>query len=265
MVMRIIDDDNVSSSAADGMSAAYTAVLCLEGGLMVSATKAPSSSSSSSRRLEVNHGGSPPPQRRDNDDSFSWRHEQHCSSFRLGPGTLLDGRTVSGGFLDRELIDPSISGCLVMYLSYHLEETAAATHQLRKRVMSMLELLDRDIAAVKLQQVVELKNAVMRLSTVAEEQNQCITRLADADDSNDSFSFVKGSVNVLLSLAGGTERMVDRLEARMADIRDGYEAYQQERIKKRLNLLTIMSAVFLPLTLMAGIWGMSTLFSSCAK
>jgi Mg2+ and Co2+ transporter CorA len=234
MVMRIIDLD--SKKASDGHSAYYTAVLCLEEGLIVSATKTSSDISGSSR------------------SDLSWRHQLHNSSRSL---SIVDNTTV-GSFRDRELIDHSISGCLVMYLSYHLEQTATVTQLLRERVMTMLELLDHDIASIQLREVVELKNTLMRLSAVAEEQNQCITHLADADASNDSFHFVNGSVNVLLSMAGGTERAVDRLEARMADIRSGYEAYQQERIKKRLNLLTIMSAVFLPLTLMAGIWGMST-------
>jgi magnesium transporter len=148
---------------------------------------------------------------------------------------------------------------MCLYLSYHLEQTSAAAHLLRDRVMELLELLDRDVGAVQLRDVVDVKNTLMRVSAVAEEQNQCIMRLAEADASNDSFHFVKGSVNVLVSLAGSTERMVDRLEARMVDIRSGYDAHQQDRIRHRLNLLTMMSAVFLPLTLMAGIWGMSKL------
>ena len=32
---------------------------------------------------------------------------------------------------------------------------------------------------------------------------------------------------------------------------------QQDRINRRLNVLTIFSAIFLPLTLMAGCWGMN--------
>ena len=65
----------------------------------------------------------------------------------------------------------------------------------------------------------------------------------------------KKVLRVLLSTAGSTERTVLRLEKRVADLRHTYDAYQQDRINQRLAVLTILSAVFLPLTLMAGIWG----------
>jgi magnesium transporter len=58
-------------------------------------------------------------------------------------------------------------------------------------------------------------------------------------------------------MASSTERSLLRLEKRVADMRQTYDAYQQDRINHHLAVLTILSATFLPLTLMAGIWGMN--------
>ena len=56
------------------------------------------------------------------------------------------------------------------------------------------------------------------------------------------------------------ERAVDRLEKRVADLRVRFSAAQQDRTNRRLAVLTVLSAVFLPLTLLAGIYGMNFSF-----
>jgi magnesium transporter len=58
-------------------------------------------------------------------------------------------------------------------------------------------------------------------------------------------------------MAGFSERMAARLEKRVADLRQRYDAHQQEKLNHRLAVLTVVSAIFLPLTLVAGIWGMN--------
>ena len=54
-----------------------------------------------------------------------------------------------------------------------------------------------------------------------------------------------------------TERDIDRLHRRAADLQDRYESAQQEETNRRLGTLTILSAIFMPLTLIAGIYGMN--------
>ena len=46
----------------------------------------------------------------------------------------------------------------------------------------------------------------------------------------------------------------------MTELRVRFAANQQDRTNHRLAVLTVLSAVFLPLTLMAGIWGMNFAF-----
>ena len=47
------------------------------------------------------------------------------------------------------------------------------------------------------------------------------------------------------------------MEKRIADLRQRYDAHQQEKLNHRLAVLTMVSAIFLPMTLVAGIWGMN--------
>ncbi len=53
------------------------------------------------------------------------------------------------------------------------------------------------------------------------------------------------------------QRTVDRLDKRADDLRTRFDMLLTERTNRRLGFLTILSAVFLPLTLVAGIYGMN--------
>ena len=54
-----------------------------------------------------------------------------------------------------------------------------------------------------------------------------------------------------------TGRRIDRLERRVQDLQARFESRQQDVMNRRLSRLTVISAIFLPLTLIAGIYGMN--------
>jgi len=61
----------------------------------------------------------------------------------------------------------------------------------------------------------------------------------------------------LTSSAEATRRLSDRLEGRFLELRHRASEHKQDLLNRRLAFLTIISTVFLPLTLLAGIWGMN--------
>ena len=52
-------------------------------------------------------------------------------------------------------------------------------------------------------------------------------------------------------------RGASRLEARLGNVQDYFQHLVQAHTERRLRLLTLMSAIFMPLTLIAGIYGMN--------
>jgi magnesium transporter len=121
-------------------------------------------------------------------------------------------------------------------------------------------LAERDITTVDWSEIAECKNALLRVAEVSEEQNECVQAVAEGDAVTESLSFatslaLKGTVNCLKQSAATTERLVYRMEKRLADIEKAYDAKQQDRINHRLNVLTIVSAIFMPLTLIVGVYG----------
>ncbi len=47
------------------------------------------------------------------------------------------------------------------------------------------------------------------------------------------------------------------LDERVGALRSGFQMHAQEKTNRRLGMLTILSAIFMPITLLAGIWGMN--------
>jgi Mg2+ and Co2+ transporter CorA len=160
------------------------------------------------------------------------------------------------------LPDASSSGALLAWLRFHLERTSRSTRELSGYVQAMDEAMDRNIHAVKLQEIIEVKDRLLRVLSVAEEQHECLEALVGVETDSESLDFkrLKGALSVLLSKTGASERAALRLEKHITELRSRHETHQQERINRRLAVLTVLSAIFLPLTLLTGIWGMNFAF-----
>lgn len=158
-----------------------------------------------------------------------------------------------------ELPDASTTGALCLWLFFHLDRVSVSANRLRTRVFEAQEQMDKDVSNVPLVQIIDLKQRLLHILSVAEEQHECMESLAGSQSISEGLDFenLKGYLGILHSMASSTERSLLRLEKRVADLRQTYDAYQQDRINHHLAVLTILSATFLPLTLMAGIWGMN--------
>ena len=198
--------------------------------------------------------------------------DAHLAALTVGKNLLLTFTSLppkeTGGLYDaalkymherERLPDASASGALLAWLRFHLERTSRSTRELGSCVMAMDAAMDRDIHNVKLEEIIEAKDQLLRLLSVAEEQQECLESLSGIEENTEGLDFkrLRGVLSVLLSKTGATERAALRLEKHIAELRSRHENYQQEVLNRRLAVLTVMSAIFLPLTLISGIYGMN--------
>jgi magnesium transporter len=64
-------------------------------------------------------------------------------------------------------------------------------------------------------------------------------------------------MNCALANLQAADQSLDRQDQRIGALRSGFQMYAQDKTNRRLNMLTILSAIFMPITLLAGIWGMN--------
>jgi len=128
---------------------------------------------------------------------------------------------------------------------------------LRREGETLDRRMDADPAAIRLREILALKRRVMALSEVADEE---IATLDVLKVSNRAVLPLQGhaeALQVAAEMTRATQRDIDRQDRRIGDLQRRYEAAQQEQTNRRLGLLTAISAIFMPLTLIAGIYGMN--------
>ena len=104
-----------------------------------------------------------------------------------------------------------------------------------------------------------LKKLVAHLSIIFEEQHHCITTLQTIESEFFDISAFREYFRDSLANLEYTIRSAGRQQAHLSGLHQHYLLTLQDRTNKRLRLLTIISAVFMPLTLIAGIYGMNFL------
>lgn len=119
--------------------------------------------------------------------------------------------------------------------------------------------LDRDFARFEFNNLVEGKNCLLRVLSVAEEQHGTIEAIAVAEQSTDGlgFSHCRGALSMLRANSSSNERLSSRVDKHLNELRERVMTHREDTLNQRLALLTILSAIFMPLTLLSGIWGMN--------
>ena len=156
--------------------------------------------------------------------------------------------------------EPSNSGLLVAWTQFHVRRTARAIRELRAATAKMDEASDRDLSTTfEVDRLVEAKNCLLQVLSVAEEQHGTIESLALAEESTDGLEFnqCRGALSMLRANAASNERQSSRASKHLSELRERVIAHREETLNRRLALLTILSAIFMPLTLLSGIWGMN--------
>ncbi len=165
-------------------------------------------------------------------------------------------RTANRLTRDGGLSEPSVTVLLGALLAGLSTRAVDAADEIRRQVLEMQNAMDLDPSELDAGEIHDLSSAVRTLDSVISERVVVLDRLRLLQSptlhlaDNPDLKAADTEANYL-------DRVIDRLEKRLNDVRDQHALNQQERTNKRLAILTSLSAVFLPLTLIAGIYGMN--------
>jgi magnesium/cobalt transport protein CorA len=155
---------------------------------------------------------------------------------------------------------PSVSHLIqIVYLI--LDEltdlSVKAETEARDKTLNIAKTLVDNPATVKASDLANLRLQVEKMISLIENQLYCVTAL----DSSDNEALVdrhrKAYVKDLLSELEIAQMGIQRLETRVNGLYDSYQAMGNSRVEKRLRILTIISAITLPFSLIAGLLGMN--------
>lgn len=181
------------------------------------------------------------------------------------PGMLITIRTAQVSEIDRllqdlnaqQLNDGTKSALLYTILNALAVRLVQAAGKTRDEIRRLSHAMDSQVNNVEVSEIISVKRRVQDITTIAEDQLYCISALISVD--SDAFHIANQQVYLRDATRDyeAALRVLHRYEARAAELHQQYLFSLQARTESRIRILTILSSICMPLTLIAGIYGMN--------
>jgi magnesium transporter len=128
---------------------------------------------------------------------------------------------------------------------------------LSENVLKLEEKMNRNPGSMEIEEISGKRLELLSFESVVHGQLPIVQALVSSDkpwmnvDSTRDY-LIWASANLQ-----SADRSLEWLERRIDVMRSFFDAYAQETINKRLGRLTVLSSIFMPITFLAGIWGMN--------
>ena len=128
---------------------------------------------------------------------------------------------------------------------------------LRTRLYSMDEQMDREPDSVEIAEIHDQKQLLRVYDMVNGSQVSCFNMLESLD--TELFDIIAEPMYFQLAstTAINTSQVILRLDKTTTDLSQRYDSNSQDKMNHRLGVLTILSVIFMPITFLAGIFGMN--------
>ena len=146
---------------------------------------------------------------------------------------------------------------LYLILDYLTDMSVQAETEVRDQILRMAKTLTEHPGVVHAGDLTKLRWQVDKNLSLIENQFYCIAGLNASDNDALKEPHRKAYIQDLLAEVEIAQRGIYRLEARVNDLHSYYQMAGSDRVEKRLRTLTIISAITLPLGLIAGLLGMN--------
>ena len=152
---------------------------------------------------------------------------------------------------------PSISDLLYEIIFHLLEQNYRVFQYVREQISKLSKTMRENPDSVDLNDISDLNNLLDLIITVGEDQLISLDSSLATDSSKVNLGDERLDFKNLSQGISNALRILNRYDARVNDLNQQYMLNLQDRTNRRLKVLTIVSAIFLPLTLLAGIYGMN--------
>lgn len=154
------------------------------------------------------------------------------------------------------LQEASISGLVYTLLIALSAKSHTVSGDIRSKVSGLEDQMDDDAGSVEINKILEQSRVIRKLDSFVSEQLACFDGLSLVDSPALNLSRQSYFQN-LTSVTHHLDRDLDHINTRLVLLRQRYSMNQQDRTNRRLAILTAISAIFLPLTLFTGVYGMN--------
>lgn len=155
------------------------------------------------------------------------------------------------------LVAPQKAALLHQLLEAIMKDNIAIALRIREQIDDLSAQADDPTAAIDAGVILTLKRRLFRYMSIFDDQMNCLAFLRQADSPDFDLTHVREYFRDLLKSMEHILRLMNRLERRLEYVQQHCILMLQEKTNSRMKILTVVSAIFLPLTLIAGIYGMN--------
>lgn len=148
----------------------------------------------------------------------------------------------------------TLVAAMILTLSTESIRLASSLKQSLRALEERMDLRTDDVGS---SEILKSKRDLRSLDTVVDEQAVVFDLLRMVETPFLDLKGLPAPFETVLHNCAFAERAVDRMEKQLVDLQQRYDAVSQEKMNQRLAVLTVISAIFLPLTLLTGIYGMN--------
>ena len=131
------------------------------------------------------------------------------------------------------------------------------TDDFRRSVVELEQRMDRDPDSVAIDEISQTRSELLTLGASVSDQLPAIKGLGLTEKPFFRLDDARQYLNCALANLQAADGSLNWLDQRIGTLRAEFDMYAQARTNRRLDTLTIFAAIFNPLTLMAGVWGMN--------
>jgi Mg2+ and Co2+ transporter CorA len=181
------------------------------------------------------------------------------------PATLITAEAQALPAIDRVVSERSsvgqpestLSGLLIELLDAAVTGEGLAYLSLRHKFDDLADAVEKNPLQVSPDALLAMRRQVAQLSILTEDQSYGFMELQRHYTKNALSDSSHELLRGLVSDADRGLKLLAQMENRLRDLRQHQSQCLQESTNRRLNMLAILSAMYLPPTLIAGIYGMN--------
>ena len=158
---------------------------------------------------------------------------------------------------DRHLPDANPVAVLCHVMDAGLKRIVPLLLELRANIASFTEDLSLKSEPDTAQEFLEMKNRINTIEMIFEDQTYCLSEIAEHQSDTLKLENVHRLIDALRQDIQMGFATIGRMKDRVRDLYQHHLQATEETTNKRLKVLTILSAIYLPATLIAGIYGMN--------
>jgi len=151
----------------------------------------------------------------------------------------------------------NISAILYQIVDHIIDQDMAFTLRTRDEIDRLDDLLESESDDELAERTLPLKRELARLAAAFEDQLYCVASLQTVESESFHIEGLQDYFRDAVSHLDHASRSVGRQLAHLTAIQQEYQLRLQDKVNDRLRLLTVISTIFIPLTLITGIYGMN--------